>query len=523
MRLIGIVYLLSFYNRLDTASANITPESSMFMRTSQNELNNTELNPDVDLNTLEVIRRAGYPVEAHVITMEDGYLLTLHRIPGGHDSLPVLLQHGLFSNSAQWVVLDKDKALPYLLADQGYDVWLGNFRGNTYSRAHISLSPSDSTFWDFSFNEMGIYDLPATITFITNMRSQSLYTYIGHSMGAASFFIMASERPEIARKVQMMISFAPAVFMNHMESPLQYFVPFTRELKMIMQFFFNGEFLQSDLVKFFFKYVCDENITGEFCSNVLFMMFGQDREQLNSTLLPFILSHSGSETSFKTLVHFAQEVRSGKFRKYDYGRAKNLLIYNSTEPPDYDLANITTPIALFYADNDLGVIAEDVKRLYHLLPNILDMYEVPWSKFNHTLLPVIFSHFPAGGSFDTLVQYVQGFQSNKFRQYDYGSARNLLIYNSVEPADYNLANIMIPIALFYGPGDTLDNIMGVKKLYRMLPNVVDVYEVPWRNFNHVDFIWAKDARKLVYERVLRIMRSENSNNVTSMKKCYAGN
>jgi len=57
-----------------------------------------------------MIRKAGYPAESHVVMTEDGYRLTLHRIPGGNDSLPVLLQHGFISSSADWVVLGKNKA-----------------------------------------------------------------------------------------------------------------------------------------------------------------------------------------------------------------------------------------------------------------------------------------------------------------------------------------------------------------------------------------------------------------------------
>ncbi|KAL6431795.1 hypothetical protein ACFW04_007355 [Cataglyphis niger] len=171
-----------------------------------------------------MIRKEGYPVETHVIMTQDGYFLTLHRIPGGNGSLPVLLQHGFFCSSVSWVILGKGKALAYLLADEGYDVWLGNFRGNTYSRTHISLSSSNSTFWDFSFNELGIYDLPAMITFITNKRSQPLHMYIGHSLGSTCFFVMATERPEIVPMVKMMISFAPTVFMKYMTSPLRYII-----------------------------------------------------------------------------------------------------------------------------------------------------------------------------------------------------------------------------------------------------------------------------------------------------------
>lgn len=38
--------------------------------------------------------------------------------------------------------------LAYLLADAGYDVWLGNVRGNTYSR-HLRYTRKQKQFWDF--------------------------------------------------------------------------------------------------------------------------------------------------------------------------------------------------------------------------------------------------------------------------------------------------------------------------------------------------------------------------------------
>ena len=41
--------------------------------------------------------------------------------------------------------------LGYLLADRGYDVWLGNARGNQYSRGHISHGTDTKEYWMFRF------------------------------------------------------------------------------------------------------------------------------------------------------------------------------------------------------------------------------------------------------------------------------------------------------------------------------------------------------------------------------------
>ena len=76
-----------------------------------------------------------------------------------------------------------------------------------------------------SFDEMGKYDLPAAISYITNLTLTPLHTYIGQSMGTTTFYIMAIKRPEIAKMVKIMISFAPVAFVGNTIHPLKVLIP----------------------------------------------------------------------------------------------------------------------------------------------------------------------------------------------------------------------------------------------------------------------------------------------------------
>ena len=89
-----------------------------------------------------------------------------------------------------------------------------------YTYIHIQIK------FCISFHELGIYDVPAMILYITKMTSQPLYAYIGHSLGSTASYVMAAERPEITRMVRIIISLGPAAILKRVTSPLRLFFDF---------------------------------------------------------------------------------------------------------------------------------------------------------------------------------------------------------------------------------------------------------------------------------------------------------
>lgn len=80
-----------------------------------------------------------------------------------------------------------------MLADAGYDVWLGNARGTEPSREHVRLRPNgifQKKYWEFSWHEIGMYDLPAIVDHILDTTHQKKLNYVGFSQGTTSFFVM---------------------------------------------------------------------------------------------------------------------------------------------------------------------------------------------------------------------------------------------------------------------------------------------------------------------------------------------
>ena len=86
-----------------------------------------------------------------------------------------------------WFNTDK-KSLPGLLVKAGFDVYLGNDRGTRNSLSHTELNAKKhgEKYFDFSFAELGKYDIPAVMNYIRLHSKSDRVIYIGYQQGATS-------------------------------------------------------------------------------------------------------------------------------------------------------------------------------------------------------------------------------------------------------------------------------------------------------------------------------------------------
>eukprot|EP01100_Stratorugosa_tubuloviscum_P003461 TRINITY_DN1844_c2_g1_i1.p1 TRINITY_DN1844_c2_g1~~TRINITY_DN1844_c2_g1_i1.p1 ORF type:complete len:409 (-),score=178.22 TRINITY_DN1844_c2_g1_i1:95-1321(-) len=336
--------------------------------------------PDCNQPTPNLITSKGYPAESHTVTTEDGFILTMHRIP--RPGAPaIFLQHGLEDASHTWVINFPAQSLGFILYDAGYDVWMGNSRGNTYSRSHVSLDPDDHDFWQWSFDEMAKYDLPAQLNYTLNYTNNAKLIYVGHSQGTLQAFIFFATNNPLVEKVSLFVALAPIAYLGHVESILLQLMA-TFHLEDI--FFLLGwdQFLTNqDILSKLLPGICD--FSPFICTSTLCILMGCDPANWNQTRYPVYVSLDPAGTSTVNMAHYSQGVRTDKYCMYDYGAHENEQKYGQRDPPNYHLGDVKVPVAIFTGGKDVLADPKDVSRLKSELPQNLIVHENDQPTFSH--------------------------------------------------------------------------------------------------------------------------------------------
>ncbi|KAJ8672695.1 hypothetical protein QAD02_003955 [Eretmocerus hayati] len=346
------------------------------------------------LDFIGLVQRHGYPAEEHYVMTHDGYILVMHRIPGSPSNPKsfekpiVFLQHGLFLSSDTFVLLGPGKDLAFLLADAGYDVWFGNARGNTYSRYHASLSTEEKEFWQFSYHEIGLFDLSASIDYVLSTTGQPKLVFIGYSMGASEIFVLLSILPEYNRKITLIVCLAPIAFWrNRLPIGLQFLANNADAMEDLTNQYDYYEILpQSSYFARLSDNLCrNQNTRGGqlTCASLLYLTPIADVTRFNMTAYPTVLKYFPAGTSIQAVLHYTQNMVSGRFQAYDHGPLLNYEKYSRKTPPSYNLKQVTAPVAIFYGNNDYFTTPKNCEILRGALPNVVLFKKIPHDRFNH--------------------------------------------------------------------------------------------------------------------------------------------
>ncbi|XP_050884898.1 triacylglycerol lipase 2 [Lathyrus oleraceus] len=367
---------ISFFSIVLLICITVSAQGRKSLHTTNEFSANSLVTNDGICKTL--VETQGYKCEEHTVTTNDGYILSVLRIPTGRsgkkaDKPPVLLQHGLFcfnfydlfQDAAIWLVNNPEESLGFILADSGFDVWLVNGRGTKYSSRHTSLTTYDMAYWDWSWEELANYDLPASVEYVFNLTGQKIH-YAGHSQGTLVAFVALSQG-KLVNMLRSAALLSPIAHMNQLASPA---------IKLAAQLFLANDVYWLGLREFIPLLNEAAKFVGQICSTLhqpcfdLITFFTGPNCCLNSSRIDFYTDYEPNPTSTKNLIHLSQMIRTGQVAKYDYG-ILNMLRYGQLFPPTYDMTKIPKEFPLFisYGGKDYLSDVQDVKVLLNDLSN----------------------------------------------------------------------------------------------------------------------------------------------------------
>uniref|UniRef100_A0A803Q6P8 Lipase n=1 Tax=Cannabis sativa TaxID=3483 RepID=A0A803Q6P8_CANSA len=313
-----------------------------------------------------MVENHGYVCQEHTVTTQDGYILSIQRIPGvlpqgkAENNVPVLLQHGVLMDGVTWLLLPPHQSLALLLADNGFDVWIANTRGTKYSRGHVSLTPDDGSYWNWSWDELVAYDLPATLHYVHDQTGQKLH-YVGHSLG--TLMALASfSKEQLLSMLRSAALLSPIAYVGQLTSPLarnaaENFIAETLYWLGIHEFVPRGEAVMKLI-----RDICKK--PGIDCTDLLTSFTGVNC-CLNSSIVDIFLDHEPQSTATKNMIHLAQMIRDGTITMFNYGTEdENWKHYGQSNPPVYK-TSIPNDLPLFvsYGGRDALSDTRDVRLL----------------------------------------------------------------------------------------------------------------------------------------------------------------
>ena len=320
--------------------------SSLFLFVHNEDYKSFIASLDLNLEEVQVITDDRYVNTIWVLTSKD---------ESNRNGESVILQHGLIDGGFTWLILGEN-SLAKILCDEGYVVYLPYIRGTQFSRSHLDYDSSlNSKYWDFSFEQMAEYDLPAIINLVKKRDNLEKVNYIGHSQGTLIYFLAYMNNPEyIEKNVKKFVALGTVPNVNN----APHFLIKLFELSNILNLIPVKNFLtfSPEIGKVLVPFCTSK--AKVLCNTVLSIAFSGLKETGRVDYEKYgknIFMNEPGGTSLQNMKHWIQIYKAKKVQKYDYGAIENLIRYKSIYPPAYDLNRMkkySVPSLMTISDSD---------------------------------------------------------------------------------------------------------------------------------------------------------------------------
>ena len=336
------------------------------------------------------IAKLGLNLEEETIQTEDRYINSMWRLTSkdenNRNGKSVIMQHGLLDGGFTFLILAED-SLPKKLCDEGYVVYLPYIRGTQFSRTHLDYDSSlNSKYWEFSFDHIAQYDVPANIKFVKQRDNVEKVYYIGHSQGTLTFFLAYMNDPEfMENNIAKFIALGTVPNVNN--AP-HFLIPLFEESHILDLIPVKNMLTLPKEVGQIFVPLCTSK-AKVLCNKVLSLAFGGfhetgriDYERLGKNI--FLYEPGG--TSVQNMQHWLQIHKAKRVQKYDFGVLENIKKYGQPTPPIYDLKKMkkySIPSIMTISDADPFANPQDTLDFINNIENKNIVNILSLTNYNH--------------------------------------------------------------------------------------------------------------------------------------------
>jgi lysosomal acid lipase/cholesteryl ester hydrolase len=248
-------------------------------------------------------------------------------------------------------------------------MWFASFRGSVYS-SHVDLTEKDPDYWDYSFDEFALFDIPTVIEYVIKATNYQKVAVLAHSQGTLSMFgSLIFKSAELESKVSVYAALSPVFRVDHLAIAgiFKYFFLESNIFDILEKFGVYTIFRRNKVLSDALYGICA--VTPKLCQWFVDLLCSSVVAPYdNLEAYKYLAYHMPNSFTIKNIRQFRQIYQSKGVYMYDFGIPENTRIYGTNKPPMYDISNIASiPIGLFREKYDRFTTEPDFIYLHDAL------------------------------------------------------------------------------------------------------------------------------------------------------------